>query len=206
MFLRRIHHDRCLLGEVHAGIGLEITRRHKRAIPLDLDFLANGHREILHTTLHELENGFRHLRPLEASQIGSPCDLDLGLVLAGGDLGLLHDAHVVAKGLDVLALTSAVHDRDRHLLREDVDELDTLAVLTPDELLLGLVVVRGSQKLAEDHLRDVDLVLRVLFDINGLAIVANRQDAVLPIDLDKFDGVLGLALTKADDLIMCVNK
>ena len=206
MLLRSVHDDRCLLGEIHRGLGLEITRRNERSVPLDLDFLADGHREILDATLNEHENGFRHLRPLEASQIGSPCNLDLGLVLTGGDLGLLHDAHVVSEGLDVLALTRAVHDRDRHLLREDIDELDALAVLTTDELLLRLVVICGGQKFTEDHLRDLDLVLRMLFDINGFAIVADGQDAVLPIDLDELDGVLRLALAKADDLIVSVDE
>lgn len=206
VLLGSVHHNRCLVGQLHGGVGLEIARRNERAVLLDLDLLADRHRQIPDTALDQLENGFRHLRPLEASQIRSPRDLDVGLVLAGGDLGLLHDAHVVAEGLDVLALTDSVHDRDRHLLREDVDELDAVAVLATDELLLGLVVVGGSQELAEDHLWDVDLVLRVLFDVDRLAVVADREDAILPVDLDELDGVLRLALAEADDLIVCVHE
>ncbi len=206
VLLRRIHDDRGLLGKVHRSLGLEVTRRNERPVPLHLDLLADRHGEVLDATLNKLENGFRHLRPLEASQVRSPCDFDVGLVLAGGHLGLLHDAHVVAEGLDVLALTRAVHDRDRHLLREDIDELDTVAVLTADELLLRLVVVRRGQELTEDHLRDVNLVLRVLFDINGLTIVADGEDTVLPVDLDELDGVLRLALAKADDLVVSVDE
>lgn len=206
VLLRRVDDDGSLFGKLHRSVGLEITGRNERTVPLDLDLLADRHRQVVDTTLDKLENGFRNLRPLEASQIGSPRDLDLGLVLAGGDLGLLHDAHVVAEGLDVLALTGAVDDRDRHLLREDVDELDSVAVLTADELLLLLIVVRGGQEFTEDHLRNVDLVLRVLFDIDRLAVVADGQNAILPIDLDELDGVLRLALAKTDDLIVSIDE
>jgi hypothetical protein len=49
-------------------------------------------------------------------------------------------------------------------------------------------------------------VLRVLFDIDRLAVVADGKDTLLPIDLDELDGVLRLALAKADDLIVSVHE
>ena len=92
------------------------------------------------------------------------------------------------------------------LLGEDVDELDTVAILSTDELLLLLVVVRGGQEFAEDELRNVHVVLGVLGDVNWLTVVLDLEDAIGVGNANLLDGIGGVLAAKTHDVIVCVDQ
>ena len=91
-------------------------------------------------------------------------------------------------------------------MREDVDELRTVAVLAADNLLLALVVVPARQKVAEDELRNPDLVLRVLGDGDTITVILHTdcQHAIniFYTDINVLNGICGT--DAADTGVACI--
>ena len=200
-----------LVDEGVASVGLGVVQERptldKLTVPGDLDVLADGHGEVVDTTLEETHHSLGNATRIpEPRIVGKPPQADTGLALGGLDLGRVHPGHVVVKGLVVGETASCVHHVDGQLLGEDVHQLDAVAVLATDEFLLLLVVVRGGQEFTEDQLRDIHVVLRMLGYVNGLAVVLNLQDAIRIRDTDVLDGVGRGLGAETDDVIVCVDK
>ena len=93
------------------------------------------------------------------------------------------------------------------MLGEDVHEFDAIPVLASDQLLLVRVVVRGCQEFAEDHLGDVDAVIRMLININRLSVVANDKHLVVHHrNINLLDRILRFALAETNDVVVCVYQ
>ena len=118
-------------------------------LPVYLDILAHRHRQIAGPPAEYTEQVGRHLGETEPSKVGGPRDTDIRLGLTCHDLRLVHHRHVVLPRLGILLARHGIDGLHRHLLRKDIGQLHTVAVLTAYELLLVLVVVRGGQKLAK---------------------------------------------------------
>ena len=95
---------------------------------------------------------------------------------------------------------------DLHLLREDIDQLHAVAVLTADQLLLILVVVRRGEQLAEDHLGNPHLVLRVLRDVDGLTVILNREAIGVAENVDLLHRVSRILLAQSDRMVMGIHE
>ncbi len=123
----------------------------------------------------------------EAAEIGNIGDSDesLGLVLRDGGLAAVE--HVILPCLAILEAVSRRTSLYSELVAEDVGELGTITVLATDNLLLLLVVIAAREKMAEDHLRNVNLLNRVLDNRNTVAVVLHR-DTPLPCSLSRIRG------------------
>ena len=100
------------------------------------------------------------------------------------DLGSPDHAHVPLEHLAVGPPALAVGRLDDELGREDVGELGAVAVAPARDLLLGVVVVGRSEQVAEDQLRDVDLLRLVHLDGHARAVVPHADPPALGVDLD----------------------
>ena len=176
-----------------------------RAVVGHLHLLADRHRQIPDATLNQTHHrlGDRILEP-EPRKVRSPLNRYRRLRLACLDHRRRHLGHVVCEGL-AIDLTAA-HDLHIHLTREDVDQFDTVSVLTAHQFLFVLVVVCRGQKFTEDELRNVHVVLRVLGDCDRLAIVLHAKRRRSARDLNVLNRSLRLALLQSDDVIVRIHK
>ena len=63
--------------------------------------------------------------------------------------------------------------------RPDKDELESKSVLASDNPLLCLAVIGGGTKVPKDHLRDPDIMLRMLRDVDTVSIIGHSNDAIV---------------------------
>jgi len=174
--IRRLGYHR--LAPERLGILGQAAALDQLAIERNLDVLAQRHRQIPDTTLNQTTHTLRNLRHTEPRKVRLPPDTHtqhIRLLLLRRDLRLADLGHVVGERLLIEKLPCLVMDNDLHLLREDIDQLHAVAILTADELLLVLVVVGRRQQLTEDHLGNPDLVLGMLGDIDGLTVILDGE-------------------------------
>ena len=203
--VRALGHD--LLCSIRLRVVHQRPTLDRLAIPRHLHLLTDRHREIVDTALDQAHHilGDAVLEP-EAREVRRPRQSNVGLGLTSLDLRRLDLGHVVRERLRVLELATAVHDRHLQLLREDIDELDSIPVLAPNELLLVLVVVGRGQELAEDELGNPDLVLGMLSHIDRIAVVLDRDRGAVAGELDVLDGRLALPLAQSDHVVVGVDQ
>jgi len=183
--IRRVSYNR--VASKRLGILGQILALDLGVIPIDLDILAKSHGQIPHTALNE--PGHVRINGLhsETSKVRSPVDADIGLVLGRLDRRLTNLGHVILEGLGIDEAACLVHNRHHHLLGKDVHQLDSVAVLTTDQLLLVLVVVGRCQELTKDHLRNPGLVLRMLGHGNRVAVILDREGRGRACNLNRLD-------------------
>ena len=145
-FIRRFGYYRDL-----TAVGLciihEATALQQGAIPSDLDFLPDRHRQVTHTSLNQTNHvGWETcLRVSEPSIVGLPTQSDRGLGLGSLDLRRSYLRHIVGKCLVVRQCPARVYHPHLERLREYVDQLYSIPILAAYQLLLLFVVVCGCQ-------------------------------------------------------------
>ena len=189
---------------VHQTAALDQLR-----VPSHLHILAQRHGQIPHTALNQALHVGRNLRHTEPRKVRLPSDRHaqhIRLLLRRRHARLADLGHVVFETLLVQQLPRLVVHEDLHLLREDIDQLHAIAVLTANQLLLILVVVGRGQQLTEDHLRNPDLVLRVFCDVDGLTIILNREAVGVAENVDLLDRICRVLLAQADRMVMGIHE
>ena len=176
-----------------------------RLVEGNLHLLPQRHGQIVDATLDELTHSLVDLRHAEASKVGSPVYTDVGLLLARLDDRLSNLSHVLLERLSIDQASGLIHDRHNHLFGKDIDQLDAVAILSADQLLLLRVVVRRGQELTEDHLGDPRLVLRVFGDVDRLSIVRDGEGVRIARDVDALDRGGRILLPQPHDLVVGVD-
>ena len=188
--IRSLRNNWSTIGQECLGVVQQCPALDQLAVVGHLHFLTQSHCQIPDTALDETAHAsgdLRHTKPRKVRLPPNRHAQDIGLLLRSCHGWLADFGHVVLERLLIQQLPRLVMNDDLHLLRKDVDELHAIAVLTTDQLLLVLVVVGRSQQLAEDHLRNPHLVLRVLRDIDRLAVILNREAMGLAQHIDLLD-------------------
>ena len=166
------------LRSIHPSPHPSFALPHLISVECDLEFLSlggcHGSCYVICAPGKESNDVGVELSHLETLEVGGEGDLGIvGLDLGGelGDLGLALGSHVVGELLHVLETIGSVDALDGEGGGEDVGQLGSVSVAASGGLLVVVLEVGSGKEVPEDELRDIAVVLLVLYDGDTLSVV-----------------------------------
>ena len=170
------HLDIVILNE-HVHIILKGANWHWLRIELDLDGLLSDCGYIECSLLEKCKHVISQPIHAESLEIEEECHLSIRLSLLLDDGWRANRGEIVAEFLSVFEATHVVDCLNLAVGGEDEHQLESEPIASAHCLDVGIIVIRGCAEVTENHLRNPDAVLRVLFHVNSVAVIHNRDES-----------------------------
>ena len=165
---------------MHHNIILKISDTNDTTIKEDTNTFVSTTRDIIRTSFNHLKKIICY--PFNLKTLKIRMEFNNGIRVFGiviNDNRLFGDFHIITVVLGVFFTMNMVNCFNHKFGAVNIGQFSTITVFTTNKASYAFFVIRGSEQMTENHIRDIDIFGLMLTHWNTITVIFNTNETVL---------------------------